>query len=93
MIYDWWTPREVRDKDSLGRTIWHLAARLSTEGKDVWTFSTGDPATITEVERAGFRMRTSLVKRRAFFRTRTRQEFRETCEPKHADAALREIVR
>jgi hypothetical protein len=93
MIFDFWAPLEVRDNRLFGRTIGQLAARLSAEGKDVWIFSAADSATITEIESAGFRMRTSLVKRRALFRTRTRQEFRETCEPKQADAASHEIVR
>jgi hypothetical protein len=93
MIHDCWTPCEVRDKDSLGSTIRQLAARLSTEGKDVWTFSTDDSATIAAIEGAGFKMQTSLVKRRLLFRDRTSQQSEGTSEPKQAESLPKEAVR
>ena len=94
MIFDCWTPREVRERGLFGRTIGQVAARRSAEGKDVWIFSAAaDPASMAEIEGAGFRMQTSLVKRKVLFSTRTSRESQEAPEPKHAEDLPKEAVR
>jgi hypothetical protein len=93
MIFSCWTPREVQGQELFGCTIQQLAARLSAEGKDVWIFSAADPASRNAIENAGFRMQSSLVKRRVLWWSRMSQESRGTPERKHTEALPKEVVR
>ena len=93
MIFNCWTPREVQGQGLFGCTIGQLAGRLSAEGKDVWIFSVADPALRKAIEKAGFRMQPSLVKRRVLWWSRMSQESRGTPDGKHTEALSKEAVR
>jgi hypothetical protein len=94
MIFDCWTPRKVQGQELCGRTVEQLAARLSGEGKDVWIFSrAADTASLAAIENAGFRMQSSLVKRRVLWWSRMSQESRGAPERKHTEALSKEAVR
>lgn len=94
MIFDCWTPRELRGQGLYGRTIGPLAARLSAEGKDVWIFSAAaNPASVAGIEKAGFEMRFSLLKRKVLAWSKTRQAAAETRQQQPAEGLSKEAVR
>jgi len=93
MIFDCWTPRELGGLGRFGRAIEQLAARLSAEGKDVWTFSAPDPILLEAIENAGFRMQSSIVKRRILSWSRTSQVSPGMPERKPTEALSKEVVR
>ena len=72
MIFDCWTPRELRGQGLYARAIRQLAGLLSAEGKDVWIFSAaGNPASVAGIEKAGFKMGTSLFRRKVLWWAKT----------------------
>lgn len=94
MIFDCWTPRELRGQGLYGRMIGQLAALLSAEGKDVWIFSAAaNPASLAGIEKAGFQMQLSLSRRKVLLWAKTRRESRGTQERKQAEALSNEAVR
>jgi CelD/BcsL family acetyltransferase involved in cellulose biosynthesis len=89
MIFDCWTPRELRGRGLYGRTIGQLAALLSAEGKEVWIFSAAaNPASRAGIEKAGFQMQLSHSKRKVLWWAKTRRESRGTQWPKRFLASL-----
>ncbi len=87
MIFDCWTPRELRGQGLYARMIGQLAARFSTEGEDVWIFSAAaNPASIAGIEKAGFQMQSSLSRRKILWWAKTRPKSRGMQERKQAEA-------
>lgn len=79
MIFDCWTPRELRGRGLYARAIGQLAALQSAAGKDAWIFSAAaNPASVAGIEKAGFQKRTSLVRRKVLGLSKTRQKSHET---------------
>ena len=89
MIFDCWTPRELRGRGLYGRAVQQLATLLRTEGKEAWIFSAAaNPASLAGLGRTGFESQFSLVRRKILWwaRTWTKQstEYRSTASPKPA---------
>jgi hypothetical protein len=94
LIFDCWTPHELRGQGLYGRTIGQLAALLSAEGKDVWIFSAAaNPASRAGIEKAGFQMQLSRSRRKVLWWAKTRQETRGIQERKQAEALSNKAVR
>ncbi len=75
MIFDCWTPRELRGQGLYGYMISQLARMLTAAGKDVWIFSAAtNRASVAGIEKSGFQVRASLVRRRVLGWAKTRQE-------------------
>ena len=75
MIFDCWTPRELRGRGLYGHMIVQLAQLLSAGGKDVWIFSAAtNRASVAGVEKSGFQVRASLLRRKLLAWANTRQE-------------------
>ncbi len=65
MLFDCWTPREVRGHRYYGRTANLIARRMHEKGKWPWIFSAASNiASIRGLEKAGFERRYSLVRQR-----------------------------
>lgn len=68
MIFDCWTPCELRGQGLYARAIGQLAGLLSVEGKDVWIFSAaGNPASVRGIQKAGFQRQASLFRRKVLW--------------------------
>lgn len=75
MIFDCWTPRELRGQGIYTRAIGWLAGSLCRKGKDVWTFgSKHNTAAVAGIEEAGFQRKASLCRRKVLGWRKTRQE-------------------
>ena len=65
MLFDCWTPREVRGHGYYGRAANLIARRMHEEGKWPWIFSAaGNAASVRGLEKAGFERRYALVRQR-----------------------------
>lgn len=65
LLFDCWTPQVMRGRGYHCTAMALLAKRISSSGKRPWTFSVGaDPASVGEIEKAGFQRRYSLVRQR-----------------------------
>jgi CelD/BcsL family acetyltransferase involved in cellulose biosynthesis len=94
MIFDCWTPRELRGRGLYVQMIGRLARLLSAEGKDVWIFSAApNSASVAGIEKAGFQMRALLFKRKLLWWSKTRQVSRETPDREQSDRFSNEPVR
>ncbi len=94
MIFDCWTPRILRGQGLYGRTIRELAARLSAEDKDIWIFSAAaNAASVAGIEKAGFQIQATLLKRRILWWAKTRQEPPKTRDLKQVEAISNEAMR
>ena len=93
VIFDCWTAGQLRDNGDFGTLIEQVAACVCAEGKDVWICSAAEPGRVAQIEKAGFHLQTSFVKRRAFFAGRTTYQNRDTAEPKQADALAQGVAR
>jgi hypothetical protein len=94
MIFDCWTPLELRGRGLYAQTIGKLAAQLSASGKDVWIFSaTANPASVAGIEKAGFQKRGSLVRRKIFGLSKTRQKTHSGTRREQGDPLSHEAVR
>jgi hypothetical protein len=61
--------------------IGRLATMLSSQDKDAWIFSAAaNPASIAGIEKAGFQLAFSLIKRKMLWWAKTRQEARAHSE-------------
>jgi hypothetical protein len=86
LIFDCWTPVELRGQGLYACAISRLAGLLSAEGKDVWIFSAAsNTASIAGIEKAGFQLRAALSKRKVLGWSRTRQESRGAADPESVD--------
>lgn len=75
MIFDCWTPPALRGRGLCSQAIQQLVSSLIGESKDVWILGqVTDSALLGEIERAGFRRRFSLVRRKILFWKRTQQQ-------------------
>ncbi|HWZ83133.1 MAG TPA: GNAT family N-acetyltransferase [Terriglobales bacterium] len=82
LIFDCWTPVELRGQGLYTGAISRLAGLLSAEGKDVWIFSAAsNTRSIAGIEKAGFQLRAALSKRRVLRWSKTRQELRGAADP------------
>jgi CelD/BcsL family acetyltransferase involved in cellulose biosynthesis len=65
MLFDCWTPVAERGHGYYGRTVGLISRRMLEKGKQPWIFSaTANAASIRGLQKAGFRQRYSLVRRR-----------------------------
>jgi CelD/BcsL family acetyltransferase involved in cellulose biosynthesis len=94
MIFDCWTPLELRGRGLYVQMIGRLARLLSAEGKDVWIFSAAPNfASVAGIEKAGFQMRALLFKRKLLWWSKTRQVSREAPDREQSDRFSNEPVR
>jgi len=86
LIFDCWTPGELRGQGLYACAISRLAGLLSAEGKDVWIFcAASNTGSIAGIEKAGFQLRAALSKRKILGWSKTRQETRRAADPESAD--------
>jgi CelD/BcsL family acetyltransferase involved in cellulose biosynthesis len=86
LIFDCWTPVELRGQGLYACAISRLAELLSAEGKDVWIFgAANNTGSIAGIEKAGFQLRAALSKQRVLRWSKTRQETRGGVGPEPAD--------
>ena len=65
MIFDCWTPASARGHGYYGQALGLIAERVRATGKKPWIFSAASNlASIRGLEKAGFQLRHSLVRRR-----------------------------
>jgi len=94
MIFDCWTPLTLRGQGLYARMIGQLACRLAAEGKDAWIFSAAtNSASVAGIVKAGFELRTSLLKRKLLWWARTTQESRGLAESNQVDAVSNGALR
>jgi CelD/BcsL family acetyltransferase involved in cellulose biosynthesis len=66
MLFDSWPPIGTHSEASYRRMIGLIAERMREKGKKLWIFRAGiDLTSIQDLEKAGFQLRYSLVRRRA----------------------------
>ena len=72
LIFDCWTPREIRRHGHCSNALSLLSAQLNTAGKLAWTFAAeSNSDALAAAERAGFVRNLSLTRRRIFFLSKT----------------------
>jgi hypothetical protein len=75
MIFDCWTPAELRGRGLYTKAIGSLAQQLSSEGADAWIFSAVDNVASTAgIQNAGFALQFSMERKRVFGWARVRRK-------------------
>jgi len=68
VIYDCWTPRELRGRNLYATAIMRAAELLAAEGRVAWIFSAAENRpSIRGIEKAGFQRNGTLVQNKQFF--------------------------
>jgi hypothetical protein len=94
MIFDCWTPPELRGRGLYRHAIGGLAELLLAEGKDVWIFSAAaNVASVAGIEKAGFQKQASLHRRKILGWKKTRQESHGPSQVEQTDALSDRAVR
>ena len=76
MLFDCWTPEAARGRGYYGRAIELIADLQKARGKRPWIFSAAsNTSSVRGIEKAGFRRRYSLIRRKTLWWQKVREGF------------------
>ena len=90
MLFDCWTPVAARGHGYYGRTVSRIAQLMGERGKQPWIFSaTANTSSVRGLEKAGFRRRYSLIRKRTLGWQRVLGEPPQASKPIVAEVSAR----